>query len=251
MRKRPEGPRYRHLARVGNRIYYERRGKPGPDDPRRRARVRLSCETDDWDVAAAWRDEYERRKGITDGVPFFTLEAPKFRDFAARYLAEDTTHIAGTTKRDRESQLREDGPLLRFFGECRLDEITAPLLRQWWGVEIQRPGRATKTGRAYLDALAAVFTYAKELGLVERSPAPDFRETLRRWGRTKQGRAASQPGLHIRPRGARRGGEPAHRIGSGRGTRSRRVGAALSRCGPPPGRSAGTPVGRHRLGKGG
>src|SRR5262249_26142528 len=56
-----------------------------------------------------------------------------------------------------------------------------------------------KTGRRYLDGLEGVLSYAVELGIIEASPVPAFRHTLRRGGRTKRARAAMDPTRHIRP----------------------------------------------------
>ena len=57
------------------------------------------------------------------------MEVPTFREFAKRYLNEDTAHLAPTTRKDRDSYLRKDGPLVGFFGEQRLDAIGVPELR--------------------------------------------------------------------------------------------------------------------------
>ena len=120
-------------------------------------------------------------------------------DFVERYLAQAAGDLPATTLRDRRSYLRDDGPLLRYFGERKLDEITAPMLRAWWGAEIQARGLSAKTGRGYLDTLSSVLGYARDLGLVESSPIGDFREMLRRGSRTKKARAEAEPGRSVRP----------------------------------------------------
>ena len=128
------------------------------------------------------------------------MEVPTFREFAKRYLEEDTGHLAPTTRKDRDSYLREDGPLVGFFGTQRLDAIGVPELRAWWNQEvIAAPRRTTRTGRAYLDVLSAVLGYACDLELLERNPVPAFRETLRRRAGTKRAREESQGGRAVRP----------------------------------------------------
>ncbi len=191
MKKKPAGRRYRNLTARDGAIYYARVVDGH--------RLRFSLETDDWIVAAAARDEYEQRKGI-GRLPFLTLEAPTFAAFAKRYLAEDTSHLASTTRGDREAYLRENGPLVAFFGARKLDEITAPLVREWWTAEITlNPKRGVSTGRTYLAALAGVLGYAVDLGLLDSSPLTVFREQLRRRGRTKGARARTDSGAVIRP----------------------------------------------------
>jgi hypothetical protein len=151
-------------------IYYEREvaGR----------RIKLSTKATDWEDAASFRDLYEARKGLARGVPI--AEAPRFSDFAKRYLEEDTGRLAWTTRRDRESHLRQGGPLEGFFGHHPLDEITPVMLRAWWAQEVEAPrvrsggeeprAPSTKTGRSYLDTLAAMLGYAQDLG--GAAPAP-------------------------------------------------------------------------------
>ena len=50
MRRKPPGPKYQNLTARGGVIYYER--VVGA------RRIRFSCETDDWNVAAAVRGEF-------------------------------------------------------------------------------------------------------------------------------------------------------------------------------------------------
>jgi len=190
MKQKPKSPKYHNLTARGGVVYYERLidGK----------RHRFSCRTDDWKVAVAVRDEYEQRKGIGKGTALL-IKVPSFREFADRYLKEDTSHLAATTQDDRESHLREDGPLMAFFGERKLDEITPPHLREWWNVEILGRGRTVATGRSYLSALAGLLGYAQDLGILESSPLPVFREQLRRRSHTKGARAAADAGANIRP----------------------------------------------------
>jgi len=190
MKAKPKGPKYRNLHARGETIYYEREahGK----------RVKKSLETNDWTAAAARRDLYEESKGITlTGT--LPDEVPLFVDFTKRYLEEDTSHLATTTRRHRNSYLRADGPLLSSFGTYHLDEITLPMLREWWNRTIIVPKLAARTGRAYLDVLQGVLAYAIDLELLEESPVPRFRETIRRRSRTKAGRTERDPTRNIRP----------------------------------------------------
>ncbi|MCZ7618812.1 MAG: hypothetical protein M5U32_11075 [Myxococcota bacterium] len=109
---RPEGERYRNLARRGDGFIYYERVSNG-------RRIRFSTDEREWEKAAATRDAYERRKGISRlGAP--APEVPQLRKFAPRYLREDTGHLAATTRRDRPYYLAEGGPLLRFLGDRRL-----------------------------------------------------------------------------------------------------------------------------------
>ena len=191
MTKRPKSRKYRNLyRRDGGVIYYERvvSGR----------RIRLSCETTDWDEAASVRDLYEQKKQLGKGGIAHT-EPPTFAEFARRYLAEDTDHLAPTTRRERAREVGEDGPLVSFFGALRLDAITKSRIREWWTQEVQGRGRKTKTGRNYLDALAGVLGYAVELEILDSNPVDEFRVVLRRKGRTQRGRAESDPSRHIRP----------------------------------------------------
>ena len=191
---RPEGDRYRNLTRRADGFLYYERVSNG-------RRLRFSTKERDWEAAAATRDAYERRKGI-GRLGALPAESPRLRDFAPRYLREDTGHLAATTRRDRPYYLAEGGPLLRFLGDRRLDEISPALLREWWNVEIERtgtgrPALTASTGRHYLNTLAAVLGYAQDVGLLEASPIAAFREQIRRRRRTKRGRAeASADRIH-------------------------------------------------------
>ena len=190
MRKKPRGRKYRNLFARGEAIYYERVVKG--------VRRKVSAKTSDWDEAAAVRDLLEERLRI-GSVGSSPAEAPMFLAFVRRYLDEDTAHLADTTRTDRERELRKDGLLAAFFGPYRVDEITAVMIREWWGQDVDGAGRSWKTGRNYLDALSGVLNYALELGLVEKNPVREFRELLARKSRTQRGRAESDPGRSIRP----------------------------------------------------
>lgn len=204
MKKKPSGEKYRNLYARGEVIYYE--------SVTRGRRRRYSAKTDDWDTAAGFRDVLEEKLGVRR-LPVYLGEVPRFAPFAARYLEEATGDLATTTRRDRTSYLRADGPLLSFFGTRALDEITPAVIREWWGTVVthQTDGRRrrrtvpqlwkapTATGRRYLDGLEGVLSYAVELGFIEAIPVPAFRHTLRKRGRTKRARAEADPTQHIRP----------------------------------------------------
>jgi hypothetical protein len=115
MKAKPRGPKYRNLTLRGGVIYYERLAHG--------RRIRISTKTASWEDASAFRDAFEAHKGIGK-VPFFAGEVPRFSEFAARYLAEDTSHLASTTRGDRARYLRPSGPVVAPLGAWRLDEIT-------------------------------------------------------------------------------------------------------------------------------
>ena len=190
MKNKPPGPRYRNLYVRSGVIYYQRRisGR----------KVRFSTKTDSWEEAAAVRDVYEDRKGIGRPGVMLLREVPRLADFADRYLAEDTQHLASSTREDRPGYLRPEGPL-GALGSRPLDEITVPVLREWWTQEIEGRGLSRRTGGAYLSVLASVLNFAVELGLIERSPISDFREPMRSRSRTQRGRAEADPSRSVRP----------------------------------------------------
>ncbi len=96
MKRRPKGLKYRYLAMVGRRIYYQRivNGKM----------QKFSLKTSDWSEAAAYRDLYESEKQI-GRFPFAAKSIPQLEEFAKRYLDEDTGDLAPTTLRERERAL--------------------------------------------------------------------------------------------------------------------------------------------------
>jgi hypothetical protein len=139
MKRKPTGLKYRNLHARSDSIYYERvwQGK----------RFCLSTKTDDWTEAAAFRDLWEERKGLGRLGVALRAEAPRFAEFAAKYLEEDTSHLAPTTRGERDRMLTEEGPLLPTLGALRLDEITAGRLREWWHAEVTTKVRPSKTGQ--------------------------------------------------------------------------------------------------------
>ena len=106
MRKKPKGGRYRNLYPRGEVIFYGRvvSGK----------RIRVSTGTSDWQEAARWRDDYERRNHVGE-AGFSVAEVPRFAAFSERFLTEDVSHLAASTRKDRKSHLRVGGPLLDYF----------------------------------------------------------------------------------------------------------------------------------------
>jgi len=199
VKKKPKGPRFRNLTARGRVIYYQRRVTFTVEGAERVQRYRFSCETDDWEVAAAMRDEFEARKGIGK-FPFLSApDVPTLAGFADRYLDEDTEHLAPATRADRKRLLAEGGPILPILGSWKLDEITPAALRDWWNLTITGKGLSVATGRSYLATLAGLFGYAQDLGLMETSPVGTFREQIRRRSRTQRARAESQPGREVRP----------------------------------------------------
>jgi len=182
MKAKPKGPKYRNLYAGGGAIYYQRwvDGK----------RARVSCQTADWSEAAGFRDEYEAQEGIgRRGHVRPDREVPTLADFAERYLDEAVSDLATTTRKMRRSYLQPEGALLGVLGSKRLDEISLPVLTEWWFGAVTARKLARRTGRAYLDALQGVYRYATALGLVEESPVPRFRATLQHSARTKSARA--------------------------------------------------------------
>jgi len=186
-RKRPKGDRYQGLYKRGSVVYFERERKGSK-------RIRISTGTADWVEAAAFRDEWLRLHVRRAG-----MELPTFATFAERYLKEDTGALAATTAQDRRRHLTEDGPILPLLGNRRLDAVTPALLREWWGSAVEGRGRKTKTGREYVNTIAAVFHYARDLGLVDSSPVPALREMIRRKAKTQRGRAEADAGRDVRP----------------------------------------------------
>lgn len=154
---------------------------------------------------AAWKAAVEAAARIARqhqredaGVPTAST-APTLADFAARYIEDDCGHLAPTTRRDRGSYLAREGRLLAPLGTMRLDEITVPVLRAWWGEHVEQAGLANGTGRHYLVVLSQVLGYAHDLGIVEANVVDEFRSVLKRRLRTKSARAESDPVRRIRP----------------------------------------------------
>ncbi len=182
MRKKPRGRKYRNLVARGNVVWIEvvEAGQ----------RHRKSAKTDDWDMAALIRDEWERaRHGLSEPVE----EEPTFAEFSARYLDEAMSSLARTTKHDREAQLRPGGPILSVLGSFKISQIDVSAVRAWWTAEILGKRRSVKTGRNLLGVISKVLRYARSLELISGDdPVRIFSETLSQDARTKKGRAAKE-----------------------------------------------------------
>jgi hypothetical protein len=104
---------------------------------------------------------------------------PSLRDFAKRYREEYVDDdFAPTTRRDRASALREDGPLVAYFGDVKLDAITSETLHEWWYTEIKRRGLARRTGRGYVDVLSSVLRFARARGVLIEDGSAQSRPAL-------------------------------------------------------------------------
>src|SRR5262249_21642949 len=92
MKAKPPGSNYRNLTAYRGAVWFERvvRGR----------RFRVDLETTAWEEAAARRDAYEEAKGVAKARGPLG-QVPTLRDFAGRYLAEDTAHLAPTTREER------------------------------------------------------------------------------------------------------------------------------------------------------
>ena len=73
---------------------------------------------------------------------------------------------------------------------------------------------STQTGRHYINTLAAVYAYAKDLGFVDESPIPEFREQINRKQPHEAGACRGSAGQAYPPDRATRGTHPAR--GGGR-----------------------------------
>jgi hypothetical protein len=83
------------------------------------------------------RDLYEAKKGI-GRVPAPILEqAPRFHELAERNL-KTATHLAESTRKDRELLLGEGSQLIAYFGDRRVDQVS----RGW-------PGHLGRTGHQF------------------------------------------------------------------------------------------------------
>jgi integrase len=186
VKAKPKGSKYRNLYASGGAIYYQRTtdGK----------RVRVSCRTSDWSKAAEFRDEYDRQEGASDARATCALRARCRRSPTSPSGISKRTWRISRPRRGRcgAATCKQRGPSFGRWAH-RLDAISLPMLREWWEEAVKARTLAPRTGRAYLDVLAAIYEYAKELELVEESPVPRFRETLRRRSRTKAGRTETDP----------------------------------------------------------
>ena len=189
MRKKLRGRKYRNLHAKGNAIIFEKviRGQ----------RVRRSCRTDDWDVAAEVREHYERDLKTR---PFLPSQVPTFSEMTARYLeALPGYGLKETTQEDRRQLLKDAGPILPTLGRMRLDQIGKRELLDWWQRVVVGRKRSVATGRKYLDSVSCVFGLAVDADLIDANPADAFRAILRRRSRTARGRAEADASAKIHP----------------------------------------------------
>lgn len=116
MRRKPKRVKYRNLHARGSTIVYERILDIGTE----KRRVKCHLGVADWDEAAAIRDALEVKLGVGSGL--LRVECPSFAEAAAECLKE-LTHLAPTTREDREAMLADVGPLVGRFGAMRTDAI--------------------------------------------------------------------------------------------------------------------------------
>ena len=90
---------------------------------------------DDRETAERVAREINRR--VRDGGFGLPVQSTTLtlQQMVERYLAEDTGHLAETTRGDLDGYFREGGAL-RDILPMRIDEITPAVLREWWGREI-------------------------------------------------------------------------------------------------------------------
>ena len=179
--RRRKSAKDRNLHERGGVFYYTaiRNGK----------RFKLSLKTTDRAVARKKRDEIEEE--LRKPTPPPSEVRPTFAEMAERYLAEDVEHLAPTTLTLRRNELSEAsrGGVLRHFGRLRIDEIDSSHIHEWWAKEITAKKRDPDTGKNYLAAIAGPLEYARDRKLIREDPVGEFRRSLRRKARTKQGRA--------------------------------------------------------------
>ncbi len=175
----------------------------GPDDEHKRQAE---------GVAARINAAFDARKfGILleAPAPKAATKVPTLAEFAPRYLEGDTAHLAPTTvavrtqhlAAKRRTEKSPEPPILPHLGELRLDEITPEKLREWWSLAVEGSTRRSKTGREYVNTLAALYHYARDLGVIGRDvdPIAPLRAMLRRRRRTQRGRADAEQGRDVRP----------------------------------------------------
>ena len=83
MRKKPKGRKYRNLYKRGNVIYYEREWKKN--------RTKQSTDTSDWEIAVAFRDEFERFLRPSHIRP----DTPAMRHHVGRWIERECLFTMG------------------------------------------------------------------------------------------------------------------------------------------------------------
>jgi integrase len=189
MEAKPKGPKYRNLVARGGMVYVAKKkrseAKPGPHWTEISPgvwRFRKSCATENWDVAASMRDQWERaEQHRADGSRPLTFReaAELYRDFSKPVYKSGVREsgLAETTWRDLRTYLREGGPLMGAFGDLELEEITSDTLRAWWQGQ---PWKSIATGHQYVNVLSNIFKVARvEQRIAEtHDPMKPFREWL-------------------------------------------------------------------------
>jgi len=189
--KRPRGTRFRHLSAWEGTIWYRRKLR----DRQVKARTGFPPTAAGWEKAIKWRAIYEAAKGIDEPLRY-EGGMPTLAELATRYLAKQTSYLSTRERKAREMKFKPDGPILRLLGDMRLDEIGSSTLLQWYESEMQGK-RKRQTAVHYVNALAALFKYARILEYVRRDPVADLRLHLSDQRRTKRGR--SEAGSNVRP----------------------------------------------------
>jgi len=174
MTRKPKSRKYRNLVTYRGSIYYDR----VVNGRRWWRNLRIAPESADaWKDAAGVRDKLEALENIEQRRG----DVPTFAEFARRWLAEDTQHLAHRTLKDRRRHLQPDGLLMRRFGAKRLDDISPEMIRDWRAKEINAsPKRQEGTGRNYLNVLSSIFAFAQELGFISENPVVVMRSRERK-----------------------------------------------------------------------
>lgn len=91
----------------------------------------------------------------------------KFRHFAEIYLADCKVRLKPTTYPGKENMFRKH--IIPYFGEMKLNKITATTVRQWQTVMLSDPAHYKKTYlKSINNQLSALFNFAcKYYGLAE------------------------------------------------------------------------------------
>lgn len=91
----------------------------------------------------------------------------KFRHFAEIYLADCKVRLKPTTYPGKENMFRKH--IIPYFGEMKLNKITATMVRQWQNVMMSDPAHYKKTYlKSINNQLSALFNFAcKYYGLTE------------------------------------------------------------------------------------
>lgn len=129
-----------------------------------------------------------------------------FGAIADRYLSAgiESHEIASSTRRMYRLHVRA---LAERWGELRLDQIGRDQLFEWWAERVSTAPRGKRaagkvspdTGRRWLSALSAVWSYAAGLGFEAPNPVPAFLALQRARTGTKARRAKVQTANPLEP----------------------------------------------------